>query len=57
MVPVTREDAFLDASFASGESHVGAAIVEREYSVLIRAKQQRAIFTANRHYLLSPQIG
>ena len=39
MVPVTREDAVLDSPFAQGESHVGAAIVEREYSVLIRAKQ------------------
>jgi hypothetical protein len=57
MVPVTGEDALLDAPFAQGESHVRAAVVEREYSPLMRAKQQRAIVASHRHHSLLLQFG
>ena len=57
MVPVTREDALLDAPFAQWEPHVGTAVVERKYFPLMRAKQQRAILTSHRHHLLFLQFG
>jgi hypothetical protein len=57
MVPVTREDALLDAPFAQGEPHVGTTVVERKYLPLMRAKQQRPILASHCHHSLLLQLG